>query len=157
MSRFTFITALFLAVGFVGCFPAKPIKDRADLVVAIGNGDLPKVKRLVEKGCDFNSPDTTGFHLTPLMWAISCRQREVLAYLLQKGANPNAKNSDGETALHVAIYGRDRNADVVALLISHGADVNAKDRRGCSVLTCAKADPPAPQLVDILLKAGAHD
>lgn len=55
--------------------------------------------------------------------------------LLDSGANVNAKNEDGETALHLAarwnIY------ELVKCLADHGADVNAKDCYGDSVLHIA--------------------
>ncbi|EAY17855.1 ankyrin repeat protein, putative [Trichomonas vaginalis G3] len=54
---------------------------------------------------------------------------EILAlceYFFSQGADINAENSYGETALHMAI--RQENKEIFEFLISHGADVNKKDR-----------------------------
>lgn len=43
--------------------------------------------------------------------------------LLSEGVNVNRKNSDGWTALHIAVEKNSK--DVLSLLLEHGADVNA--------------------------------
>jgi ankyrin repeat protein len=72
--------------------------------------------------------------------------------LLQKGADVNAPQIDGATALHWAVY-RD---DVVAveLLLDAGAKPAAANRDGATPLAMA-ALYGNPQVVDRLLKAGA--
>ena len=52
---------------------------------------------------------------------------------IANGADVNAKDKWGETALHRAIYG-DCNPDIIKLLIDAGADVNARDRNKRTVL-----------------------
>ena len=52
--------------------------------------------------------------------------------LLDAGANPNAKDQDGQTAImHAASYGY---AESVRILIEHHADVNLKDHAGRTAL-----------------------
>ena len=46
--------------------------------------------------------------------------------LLRHGANPNAKRSDGQTSLHVAVVAHG-DPDILALLIDAGADVDERD------------------------------
>ena len=59
-------------------------------------------------------------------------RKEIVELLLSKGADVNAKDSKGETALMVAaFYGR---KETVELLLSKGADVNAKDNEGKTAL-----------------------
>ncbi len=56
-------------------------------------------------------------------------QREIVKLLVEKGADVNAKDNDGQTVLHRAAY--ERNLDVVKWLVEEkGADVNAKDNNG---------------------------
>lgn len=57
--------------------------------------------------------------------------------LLEKGADVNAKDSDGATALILAAYYG--YADVVKVLIEKGADLNVKDRAGQTALDKAEA------------------
>ena len=51
---------------------------------------------------------------------------------IHAGANVNAKDSTGKTALHLAVF--NKNMDVVKSLITAGADVNAKDNNGMTPL-----------------------
>ena len=44
--------------------------------------------------------------------------------LLQKRANPNARDSFGGTALHAAMF--QKNMEVVKILLDHGCDINAQ-------------------------------
>jgi len=51
-----------------------------------------------------------------------------VARLLAAGANPNVKDLDGKTPLHIAA--EQCNADIAELLLKHGADPNARDEHG---------------------------
>jgi ankyrin repeat protein len=51
-----------------------------------------------------------------------------VARLLAAGADPNVKDLDGETPLHIAA--EQCNADIAELLLKHGADPNARDEHG---------------------------
>jgi hypothetical protein len=51
----------------------------------------------------------------------------VAKVLLERGADPNARDGDGRTVLHYAV--KSLNRDVVALVV-RGGNVNARDVRG---------------------------
>jgi uncharacterized protein len=72
--------------------------------------------------------------------------------LLDKGADANARQADGMTALHWAVYRDD--SDMAALLVRAGADVNAENGYGVPPLSLAAANANA-NIVSILLDAGA--
>jgi len=62
-----------------------------------------------------------------------------VARLLAAGADPNVKDLDGHTSLHIAA--EQCRADLAELLLRHGADPNAKNVRGetpADLLNCPK-------------------
>jgi ankyrin repeat protein len=133
---------------------ANLIGGSTPLMKAATTSDLPLLKMLLEHGADPNIP--TQNHTTPMMaaaglgWAdISSLGTEddtieVIKILIERGADVNAFNDLGETALHGAAQrGADR---VVQFLADQGARLDAKDRRGRTPLDEAigqAADTPA--------------
>lgn len=78
--------------------------------------------------------------------------RAVIRQLLGTGADVNAAQVDGTTALHWAVYRDD--AETVALLVRAGATVNAANRYGVPPLAEACTNGNA-EIVKLLLQAGA--
>ena len=72
--------------------------------------------------------------------------------LLRKGANVNARDKDGATALLKAVVNGRR--PVVSLLIARGADVNAKDNQGSTPLMGAAFNGHV-DLLRVLIAKGA--
>jgi ankyrin repeat protein len=89
----------------------------------------------------------------PLLDAAKNRDKEALRSLVQKGANVNATDGDGATALHWASYHDDmESAD---LLIKAGAKVNAANDLGATPLWAA-CQNGSEGMVKRLLTAGAN-
>ena len=63
---------------------------------------------------------------------------ELVEYAIKNGADVNAKDNYGRTALHWA--SRDDHLEIVKILLAHGADVNAKDNDGWTALHLASRD-----------------
>ncbi len=80
------------------------------------------------------------------------RDQAVLRTLLTSGADVNATQVDGTTALHWAAYHDD--ADTAALLVKGGANVNVTNRYGVPPLALASTNGNAA-VVKLLLEAGA--
>jgi ankyrin repeat protein len=79
---------------------------------------------------------------------------EVVALLIQHGADVNAKTDSGFVALFwAARYGHDR---VAKVLIEHGADVNARDKDGITALKWAEPNHQA-KVIALLQAAGARE
>ena len=73
-------------------------------------------------------------------------------YFIQKGADVNAKDKDGNTPLHLAAM--NGKIDVAKVLLKHNADVNAKNNEGRTALHYA-TDFNHRDLVELLLAHGA--
>lgn len=98
------------------------------LFMASRIGNLEIVKKIFEqyKNIDVNIADE--FDNSPLHEATKYNNVDVVEYLIiNEGAEVNAKNKDGRTALHVAI--EENNFEIASLLILHGA-ICVKDNEG---------------------------
>jgi uncharacterized protein len=90
--------------------------------------------------------------LSPLADAAQRQLASVVRELIAEGADPNATQGDGMTALHWAVYHED--LVTARLLIESGAQVNLTNRYGVTPLSLACVGGKT-ELVDRLLKAGA--
>ncbi|XP_046862319.1 myotrophin-like [Xenia sp. Carnegie-2017] len=107
-----------------------------ELLWAVKNGDLDKVRELVErKGCSVNSELMNGRN--PLHFAADYGQLEVLKYLISKGANVNLPDKHGITPLLAAIY--EEHLSCVKLLLSKGAKSDGKTPSGESYKDSAES------------------
>ena len=97
---------------------------------------LNLVKHLLSIGVDVNHHDDEG--VTPLMTHVRCvtYQHAIVHELLQHGAEPNARDSSGNTALHIAT--KLGNIDATKILLGRGANVHARNRSCEGLLTVAK-------------------
>ena len=84
--------------------------------------------------------------------AAQARNHAQLKSLLDQGANPNAPQVDGMTALHWAAYRDD--IEAARLLLDSGAQVAPENRYGVTPLSMAAVNGSAP-MVDLLLDRGA--
>ena len=80
------------------------------------------------------------------------RDRDAVAALIKRGADVNAAQPDGATALHWAAHWND--LDMAGLLIRAGANAKASNRDGATPLFLATENGSAP-LIKALLEAGA--
>ena len=82
--------------------------------------------------------------MTPLLeaatWPPGSMTNEIAETLLKGGANANATNGNGATALYFAVA--NGNQKLVELLLTHKADVNARDNAGKTPLDYAKPQAP---------------
>ena len=74
---------------------------------------------------------------------------------IKAGANVNAKDKHGRTALMQAVINT-KNPEVITELIKAGADVNAKSNTGVTALMRAAGSRPNPEVIAELIKAGAN-
>jgi ankyrin repeat protein len=92
------------------------------LACAVESEDLPLVKLVVEKGAKINRRDVSRSAAAPLHHA---RNVDIAKFLLDKGAETNAKTLTGDTPLFWAA-----SPEIASLLIDRGANVKAINQQG---------------------------
>lgn len=106
---------------------------------------------LVEHGAEIEHRDMGGW--TSLMWSSYRGHSEIVAFLLEKGADIFAH---GNYHLGSLLWAAGRgHTEVVRLLVQRGAKINVGDKYGTTALVWACRRGNA-DIVEILLKAGAN-
>ena len=98
---------------------------------------LEDVIRCLDEGADIKAQDSAGN--TPLHWAATQGDVEIVNALLQGGANPNALNEHGSLPLHKAAASSHSNSEVVDVLCGGTANIDAIDSAGHTPLYLASA------------------
>ena len=115
-------------------------------------GDITSVRDLLENQSVPVDRRTAYGSYTALVLAGYTEHTNIVALLLDKGADVNAQDDMGMSALHCATYyGR---TDTARLLIEHGADLSLTNSCGDTPLYEAVIKGP-PELVVLLLDSGA--
>ena len=123
--------------------------------------DVQEVLALINAGADVNTIITNEGRKPVLSWATLLQLTDIVHAMLDKGADVNATDSEGKTALMTACLGSNP-VDLVRLLIGRGANVNAVGYYGKTVLMyCSCGNTwgkyPSNQEVErILINAGAN-
>jgi ankyrin repeat protein len=124
-------------------------KKAEDLVRAIGNRDLERVRKMLGSGIDLNVPDEYG--VTPLVHAVNL---PVLAMeLIRRGADVNERPGNLIAPLNAAAESCQK--DLVLFMLQHGAKVNWNGPSGDTPLILASGFCEDGKTVEVLLKAGA--
>lgn len=102
------------------------------LALAAWRGKLDAAKWLIERGARINS---TGRQWSPLHYAVFAGHGEVVDYLIEQGADIEARSTNGSSVLMMAIY--EGRADLARKLIEKGADRTVKNDWGDGALDWA--------------------
>jgi ankyrin repeat protein len=125
-----------------------PESDNHKLCSVIRAGDLGGLTALLEQGITPDVRDSR--EITPLMYAAEAGSTTEMRILIQHGADVNARNAFGSTALMWSIP----DVQKVRLLLDHGADVNIAAKSGRTALLMALSRP-SPETARLLLANGA--
>lgn len=85
-------------------------------------------QELLNSGADPNAVATNGSKLAVINSAAASNNAEVVRMLLREGANPDAQQQGGFTALHAAA--QHKNAEMIQALLDSGADTSLRSADG---------------------------
>ncbi len=105
-------------------------KDESPLMMAALKGQMDLVRKLIQRGADVNK---TGW--TPLHYAATSGQLQIMELLLEESAYIDAESPNGTTPLMMAAqYGT---TSAVKLLLEAGADPTLRNQLGLSAIDFA--------------------
>ena len=95
-------------------------------VAAAARGDIQTMQQLLSSGVSVNCRSTALPGDTPLTTAVWGRNAEAVDFLLQAGAGPDLRNSQGLSPLQIALESPgDQSAIIVGRLVRAGADAES--------------------------------
>lgn len=118
---------------------ARDSRGRTVLNIACEYREWEMAKWLIEQRANPNTQNRNG--LNPLCHAIMQRRLDMVAFLIQHGANPDQRSFEsGFNSLHIACYSdyqsdNSQLIDIIKLLLANGADINAMTSSNKSPLT----------------------
>ncbi|MBN8454763.1 ankyrin repeat domain-containing protein [Accumulibacter sp.] len=125
------MAAVAMWMAAVAALAAEPSVQQA-LLKAIAAGDVDAARAAVTRGADLNAAGP--FQRTPLHAAAKGVATPLLEWMLAQGVNPDARDGDGRTPLHLA------NQTSAVILLRHQADARLTDRQGNTALHVAAED-----------------
>lgn len=109
------------------------------------------INSLLNAGFSLHDRDSNGY--TPVMLSICAESMENTKILLTHGAEIDAKDNDGRTALRILIDKRYPDSKTVQVLLEAGADPLVVDTEQNSVLAIAIAQEKDEEVINLLRKA----
>ncbi len=104
------------------------------LAIFFGHGDL--ARWLIEQGADVNAAAQNTARVAPVHAAAAVCDRKTMRLLLDRGANPNARQQFDYTPLHGAASRGD--IEMAMLLLQHGAQRDAAGSDGMTPASIAR-------------------
>jgi ankyrin repeat protein len=133
------------------------------LFLAAATDNLEAVKVLLDRGADKDARET-GEGQTPLMRASNLGFLQIDVALVENGADINAVDNAGRSALKLAAtsnsYNNVGDGSMIEYLVTNGADLDVKESAGYTALSWAVAagnDPTYRKIEEVLRQLGASE
>jgi len=121
---------------------------------AAQNGDLSRLRRLLDQHPELLDATAGPGHATPLHNAVYYRRAAIVEELLRRKADVNALNGNGATPLHDCVS--KGTPEIAVMLLDAGADVNKRNYARQTPLAMAVAKDRS-DMADLLRQRGAKD
>jgi ankyrin repeat protein len=108
-----------------------------DLIEAVRDKDLERVKLVIQKGTDVNYKDDCEW--TALFWSVYVDRIDICKLLLENGADVNKPEESKWTPLIYAVA--TRKIDIIKLLLIYGANVHHININGQTALCLSLSMP----------------
>jgi len=115
-------------------------------------GSLDKIREFIDSG-EVGVNDADENNVTALRFAAQFNHRDIVVYLLSKGASTKVKAHDGIDPLLSAV--EKRNIEIVQILLDHGANPNSWSKETCPLLQAR--DNFHDAMAQLLISYGATD
>jgi uncharacterized protein len=125
------------------------------LAAFFGHRELAEL--LLAEGANINAVSknqTFARNVTPLHSALASRRTAVATLLIEKGADVNVRDAEGNTPLHSAAFHGD--VPLVQLLLAKGAEVNGSNSVGSTPLALANQNKQQ-ETVNLLRQSGGME
>lgn len=143
---------IFLLLFAINCSTFETQNQNRNIADLAYSGDIYSITTEISRGRYIDERDSFQKKYTALMVASREGDYRLAEWLIERGANVNAKTPDGHTALMYASY--NRYPEIVKLLLSRGAKVNLKTIQGHTALSeVLESDKKA--IIEMLQSAGA--
>lgn len=144
----TFFSTLMLSFTLLSFLPSARARRQTYFARAAADGNVSRMRLLQMAGVNIDSHSSC---CTPLFLAAGEGRLDAVRYLLDQGADANARDGRARTALTEAAF--NGNASVIKELILRGADVNVVSDEGTALDVAAQASRSAA--IDTLKHYGA--
>lgn len=150
----TLFDSVGLEISNIELRPSKNATTYGDVWSAVRDGHLPAVQRLLANGNygDINTRQP-GTDATALQLAATFGHVDVAKFLIEQGADVSAKDHNGNTALHAAVFMAF--PDIAVLLKNAGASPQTKNNSGESPAELVLV-PWEQDLVEVYRSIGDH-
>ena len=145
-----FSSTLLLSIAILNFLPSARARRQTHFARAAADGNVRSLRLLQMAGASVNSQ---GDCCAPLLLAAGEGRLDAVRYLLDQGADVNARDERGRSALTEAAF--NGNASVIKELILRGAELNAQSDEGTALDIATKTNHA--EAVDLLKHYGARN